>query len=107
MGANKGNTYAEHRNKYAVLHKLASDPDITARECADLFDCHFSSVKRWAKEAGISLLKHQHPRVSHILRMKTKRRDRLMRELAVLQREIKVLRTLDPSDAYIKPKGRK
>src|SRR5271167_3020739 len=96
-----------HWNKYAVLERIAKDPNMTARQAAEIYDVARHTVERWCREAGISLAGHKHPRVWHILRTKTKRRKRLTEELARITREIEALEQQDPDAPYIKPKGSK
>jgi hypothetical protein len=98
-----------HRNKYACLHRLAQDPDLTAVEAAEIFEADVRTVRKWAKEANISLGGHKHGRVKFILNLKEKKRKRLITELAQLERDIRELRELDPDAPYIKKsaKGKK
>jgi len=91
-----------HRNKYACLHRLAQDPDLTAVEAAEIFEADVRTVRKWAKEANISLSGHKHGRVKFILNLKEKKRKRLITELAQLERDIRELRELDPDAPYIK-----
>jgi len=94
-------------DKYNVLAKMASDPDLTAAAAARLFGINRGTVSRWCREAGISLEGHLHPRVSFVLNLKRKRRARMMKELPLLNKEIRELEELekkDPSAPYIKPR---
>lgn len=75
--------------------------ELSAVEAADLFAVSRHTVEKWCREAGISLAGHKHPRVSVILTLKQRKLSRLLRELAVIQREVKALREQDPSAAYI------
>lgn len=91
-----------HRNKYACLHRLAQDPELTAVEAAEIFEADVRTVRKWAKQANISLSGHKHGRVKFILKLKEKKRKRLITELAQLERDIRELRELDPDAPYIK-----
>jgi len=93
--------------KYLILNRMAQDPDLSTYEAARLFGVNRHTIAEWCKEAGIDLSGHKHPRVGRILGMKQQKRKRLIRELAVIEREIKVLREQDPEAPYIKPKGRR
>jgi hypothetical protein len=94
------------KDKYQILYAVAAR-GLTAREAADLFSVNRHTVEKWCREEGISMDGHKHPRVGFILKMKRKRLSRLIRELAVLQREVKALQGQDPSAAYIPPKPRR
>lgn len=96
-------------DRYAILHRMANDPDMSAREAARLFDVARSTVEKWCREESIPLTGHKHPRVGWILNKKQSRRKRLTQELAEVTREIKELKQLDPAAPYRKPKesGRK
>ena len=96
-----------HRNKWAALKRLAEDPAITARQAAEIYDCDYHTVLEWAKEAGISMDGHKHPRVSFILALKTRKRKRLIKELATLEREIRALEEKRPDEPYIPKKAGK
>src|SRR5271170_4766516 len=99
-----GRNNAEKKNKYDVLAAMAKRPDLTTYEAAYLFGVNRHTIGIWCKEAGISLAGHKHPRAGFILKLKQKKRLRLIKELAVIEREIKALKALDPSAPYIKPK---
>ena len=100
----------ERWDKYAILHKMANDPDLSAAEAARQFGLNRGTIELWCKEANISLEGHLHPRVSWILTKKRQKRLRITQELAQLNRDIKELEEQekqDPNAAYIKPKGKK
>jgi hypothetical protein len=91
------------KDKYLILNRMATDPELSSYEAARLFGVGRSTIIRWCREAGISLEGHCHPRVSFILRLKVRKRDRLIRELAQVERDIKSLKQFDPDEAYKKP----
>lgn len=96
-----------HKNKYLILHALAKDPSKTAAEAAREFGVNRQTIRKWCKEMGISLTGHKYPRIGFILDLKLRKRDRLLRELAVIEREVKTLRQQDRDAPYIKPKAGK
>jgi transposase-like protein len=96
-----------HPQKYLILQRMATDPDMSAAEAARTFGVNKHTVSIWCREAGIPLGQNKHPRVGRILAMKQSKRKRLIRELAVIEREIQALQELDPSAPYIKPKKKK
>lgn len=100
-----GERYNRRTDRYAILHRIANDPDISAAEAARLFNVSRHTVERWCREEGIPLLGHKAPRVSFVLNQKKGKRKRLTQELAVLAQEIKALEQLDPNAPYQKPKG--
>jgi hypothetical protein len=93
-----------HPQKYNILHRMATDPDLSAMAAAELFGVHHTTIKRWCKEEGISLAGHKHPRVSFILKGQLSKRTRLIKELAQCERMIKALREQDPDAPYRKPR---
>ena len=98
---------SERKDKWQILAALAAKPGVTRSEASYQFGVNRHTISKWCKEAGINLPKNKHPRVSFVLSMKRHKRKRLVTELAKLEREIKVLEQLSPSDPYIKPKARK
>jgi|SRR5271156_2453932 len=102
-----GEKYNRRTDRYAILHRIANDPDISAAEAARLFNVSRHTVERWCREEGIPLTGHKAPRVSFVLNQKRRRRKRLTQELAQVIREIKALEQLDPAAPYQKPKGKK
>jgi transposase len=91
----------------AVLHLITSTPGMTAREAARRCNVSRSSVERWCKEAGISLIENKHVQVCRILQLKQQKQKRLIRELADLEQDIQALERLDPTAPYIKKKAGK
>jgi DNA-binding transcriptional MerR regulator len=102
-----GEKYNRRTDRYAILHGIANDPDMSAAEAARLFHVARHTVERWCREEGIPLQNHKAPRVSFVLNQKQKRRKRLTQELAQVTREIRTLEQLDPAAPYQKPKGKK
>jgi predicted DNA-binding transcriptional regulator YafY len=102
-----GERYNARTDRYAILHRIANDPDMSAAEAARLFHVARHTVERWCREEGIPLTGHRAPRVSFVLRQKRQRRKRLTQELAQVTREIKALEELDPNAPYQKPKKHK
>ena len=102
-----GEKYNRRTDRYAILHRVANDPDMSAAEAARLFSVARHTVERWCREEGIPLRVTEASRVSFVLNQKQKRRKRLTQELAQVTREIKTLEQLDPNAPYQKPKGKK
>ncbi|MGA7566884.1 MAG: helix-turn-helix domain-containing protein, partial [Terriglobales bacterium] len=77
-----GEKYNRRTDRYAILHRIANDPDMSATEAARLFNVSRHTVERWCREEGIPLTGHRKPRVSFVLNQKRQRRKRLTQELA-------------------------
>jgi hypothetical protein len=107
MGKYKGNKGNRNPRKFEILAAMARRPELTTYEAAEIFDVNRHTIAGWCREAGIKLDGHKHPRVSFILSRKKTLRKRLIADLAVVEREIKVLEDLDPDAPYIKPKKAK
>lgn len=80
-----GERYNARTDRYAILHRIANDPDMSAAEAARLFHVARHTVERWCREEGIPLTGHKAPRVSFVLNQKRRRRKRLTQELALLR----------------------
>lgn len=102
-----GERFNRRTDRYAILHRIANDLDMSATEAARLFHVSRHTVERWCREEGIPLVGHKAPRVGFILNQKKGRRKRLTQELAQVTREIQALEQLDPAAPYQKPKGGK
>jgi predicted DNA-binding transcriptional regulator YafY len=106
-GITVGNRYNRRGDRYAILNRIANDPDLTAAEAARLFYVSRHTVERWCREAGIPLIGHKAPRVGFVLSIKKRRWKRLTQELAKLNHEIRALEELDPAAPYVKPRKSK
>ena len=96
-----------YKDKWAALHLIATDPDMTAREVAARLGVARHTVEKWCRDEGVSLSGHKHPRVSFVLAIKQKKLSRLIKDLAKTKREVEELRKLDPNAPYRAKKPRK
>ena len=102
-----GEKYNRRTDRYAILHRVANDPDMSAAEAARLFSVSRHTVERWCREEGIPLTGHRKPRVSFVLNQKRQRRKRLTQELAQYPRNQSLRGSQTPTRPTRNPRGRK
>jgi transposase-like protein len=94
-------------NKFVILQRMATDPDMTAADAARTYDVSRHTVEKWCRESGIDLRGNKFPSVKFILIGQHRKRKRLLADLAATEKFIRELEQENPDAKYTKRKKAK